>query len=231
MTSFYKYGFEVTLEAASLWNTKTLLDYIVFLPVAHSLSLVDYQTELISGSTAPDSDHPVLARTASIYVWGYFMASRTATMGLCVCSAGCIVVLAQLCLGFKDKRRYRSPTQLMVAALEHIPKGEFEGKSHDEKALARVPFHIEENETKIVRFSSEKSGAHSTHAWPSWRSTHYRRSSGHSRLSSAQTLYSPPSAGYSPSNNQGYFASTGGFSPWQGGGPGVPATTTKSFVL
>lgn len=40
-----------------------------------------------------------------------------------------------------DRRRYSSPTQLLVAALEHSPQGGFEGREHDEATMAKVWFH------------------------------------------------------------------------------------------
>lgn len=63
------------------------------------------------------------------------------------------MVIWQVVLGLFDRRRYRSPTQLIVAALEHSPKGEFEGKQHDEKAMARVRFHIKDDGDHTGKFS------------------------------------------------------------------------------
>lgn len=217
MKSFYNNGYDATVNLANDWNYLNLPSLIGFVPIAQSLSLIDHKTQLITSSTQPDSEHPQLYRTAHMYVWGYFMASRTAILGVVVTSAGCIVVLAQLYLGFKDRRRYRSPTQLLVAAMEHMPQGEFEGKRHDEKAMARVPFHVSECDKKVIRFSSLSGQGGIS---PSLNN-HSRVFSGpptrHSRVSSGATLFSPtqnvfspgrkvtspPGGGYSP--NDGYF--------------------------
>lgn len=81
------------------------------------------------------------------------MGSRTSYLGASVGLLGCAVVLAQVILGFVDRRRYRSPTQLLVAALEHAPRGEFEGKGHNEVAMAGVRFHIQDDGNHLGKFS------------------------------------------------------------------------------
>ena len=115
------------------------IDYVSFLPIMHTLSLIDHSTTLVpEGTKTTDENRPVLLRNGRMYVWAYGLGSRTSYLGAAVAIAGCLVVVWQFVLGFIDRRRYRSPTQLVVAALEHSPRGEFEGKQHDENAMARV---------------------------------------------------------------------------------------------
>lgn len=243
MTSLFNYGLEATWNMDMTWNHVSLIDYIAFVPVAHSLSLIDYKTEVVSDQAQPDSDHPLLFRTGHMYVWGYFMASRTAIMGVVVTLAGCLVVLTQLYLGFKDTRRYRSPTQLLVAALEHMPRGEFEGKRHNERAMARVPFHIEENDTLIVRFSHGHGHGRSSSGQSKYSPGQSGYSPVQSRYSPGQGVFSPWQGGYSPGQSRysslrgGYSPGQsrhsslqGGFSPWQGGGTMASGATTRDFI-
>jgi hypothetical protein len=137
-------------------------------PIMQTLSAIEYNlTNVTSTQTLAarsehhqaNDQHPLLYRTAKIYVWAYGMSSRTAYLGATVAILGIVVVLTQFVLGLIDRRRYRSPTQLLVAALEHMPRGEFHGK--DDEELARVRFHVTDDEEKAGKFSfhfRERSG-------------------------------------------------------------------------
>lgn len=130
------------------------IDRVALTPIYQTLSFIDFNTEPTNEEDqAVDADHPLLQRHARIYVWAYKLGSRTSYMGASVGILGCVVVIAQVILGFIDRRRYRSPTQLLVAALEHAPRGEFEGKGHDEKAMAGVRFHIQDDGNHMGKFS------------------------------------------------------------------------------
>lgn len=115
-----------------------------------TLSLIDYTTTEATGpinSRIEEKAHPYLRRNAKMWVWAYGMTSRTAIMGATVAIAGVLIVLIQFVLGFVDRRRYRSATQLLVAALEHAPQGEFNGMehAHDEEGVARVRFNVRQH--------------------------------------------------------------------------------------
>lgn len=136
--------------------TSDKLDYISIVPIFQALSIIDHSTDIRTGSnknTNHDPLHPLLTRNARMYVWSYGITSRTAYVGITVAVLGCGVVLMQLVLAFADRRHYRSVTQLLVAALEHSPRNEFEGKHHDEKAMARVRFHIKDDDNHVGKFS------------------------------------------------------------------------------
>ena len=131
-------------------------DFIAILPVMHTLSLIDHSSVFVPDGTKPSAfgaDHPLLVRNARMYAWAYGMGSRTSYVGAVVTIAGALVVVMQFVLGFTDRRHYRSPTQLLVAALEHSPRGEFSGKQHDETAMARVRFHIQDNHGQAGKYS------------------------------------------------------------------------------
>jgi hypothetical protein len=141
-------------SALGLGDGDFKIDYVSFLPIMHTLSMIDHSTTPVpEGTRTTDEDRPVLLRNGRMYVWAYGLGSRTSYLGAAVAIAGALVVVWQFFLGFIDRRRYRSPTQLVVAALEHSPRGEFEGKQHDEKAMARVRFHIKDDSSHTGKFS------------------------------------------------------------------------------
>ena len=130
------------------------IDLVSFLPIMHTLSMIDHSTTFVpQGARTTNEDRPILTRNGRMYVWAYGLGSRTSYLGAAVAIAGALVVVWQFFLGFADRRRYRSPTQLVVAALEHSPRGEFEGKQHDEKAMARVRFHIKDDSGHTGKYS------------------------------------------------------------------------------
>lgn len=119
------------------------IDYIALLPILQTLSLVDHTVDNTT-STPIDADHPKLVRGARLNVWAYGMSSRTSWLGVFVAGVGVMIATSQVFLGLIDRRHYRSPTELLVAALEHSPSEEFQGKNHDERAIARTPFRVED---------------------------------------------------------------------------------------
>jgi hypothetical protein len=141
------------------------MNYMILLPVVETLSLIDFRTEEYANSKlAPsnaDAKHPHLTRNARLYVWAYGLGSRTSKLGVVVVLLGVAVVLAQLVLGFIDGRKYRSPTQLLVAALEHTPSNEFANVEHDEAKVARMRFHVQGTMTTAGKYVFKKM-AHSS---------------------------------------------------------------------
>ena len=131
-------------------------DILALTTVMQTLSLIDHSTTLTNDtSTASEDDpvHPRLTRYAQMYVWSFGLGSRTSFLGVIVAIAGAVVVVWQFLLGIFDRREYRSPTQLLVAALEHSPQGEFSNKRHDEKEMSRVRFHIKDDHARAGGFS------------------------------------------------------------------------------
>ncbi|KAI7707375.1 hypothetical protein KC353_g11667, partial [Hortaea werneckii] len=135
---------------------------VVTTPIFQTLSMIEYETlspdSPNDGSSRPESppssSSPLtLTRNANLHVWAYGLTSRTALLGAVVSISGIITVLIQFLLGLVDRKAYRSPTQLLVAALEHFPRGEFEqvlasgsggggggGGCADEREVARTRF-------------------------------------------------------------------------------------------
>ncbi|KAI6865022.1 hypothetical protein KC323_g4525 [Hortaea werneckii] len=136
---------------------------IVNIPVFQTLSMIEY--DILPSTPSPSRGRPqtspsssshqqhLLTRNANLHVWAYGLTSRTALLGAVVSISGLIVVVFQFCLGLVDRKDYRSPTQLLVAALEHFPRGEFEqvlasgsGGCADEGEIARTRFCVREVE-------------------------------------------------------------------------------------
>lgn len=143
------------------------LDYMCLLPVLQTLTLIDFTTEIIPPSDPRSQDpakHPLMTRNAKIYVWAYGLHSRTSKLGALVAMLGIVVVLIQLVLGFVDRRKYRSPTRLLVAALEHAPADEFKGVEHDEFKMANVRFRVQGSRSNAGKYVFRKvaDGSHGT---------------------------------------------------------------------
>ncbi|KAI7187176.1 hypothetical protein KC363_g6186 [Hortaea werneckii] len=114
------------------------LSALVTIPIFQTLSMIEYETlpaaspsrpqtqDRPSSSSSSSSSSVPLTRNAKLHIWAYGITSRTAVLGVVVTLSGILVVLLQFLLGLVDRRAYRSPTQLLVAALEHSPRGEFE---------------------------------------------------------------------------------------------------------
>ena len=154
-----------TLLTAHLARARTgeqtpdrIAQWALLAPILQTLSLVDHSTTPLASTTKqaqqpPADDHPLLQRSAKSYVWAFTMASGTAKMGAVVALLGVVVVLVQVGLGFADRRRYRSPTHLIVAALEHVPRGEFVGVEGDEGAMAGVRLRVRDDGVRAGKFS------------------------------------------------------------------------------
>ncbi|KAI7443044.1 hypothetical protein KC336_g1881 [Hortaea werneckii] len=149
---------------------------VVTIPIFQTLSMIEYEispsisssgtsssrppTSPSSSSSSSSNQQHLLTRNANLHVWAYGLTSRTALLGAVVSISGLLVVVFQFCLGLVDRKDYRSPTQLLVAALEHFPRGEFEqviarrdddgggkgGGCADEGEIARTRFCVREVE-------------------------------------------------------------------------------------
>ncbi|KAM0703595.1 hypothetical protein Q7P35_009534 [Cladosporium inversicolor] len=139
--------------------------YMILLPVVEALSLIDFTADanLAAGVSSANANthYPILTRNAKLYVWAYGLGSRTSKLGVVVVLLGVVVVLAQLVLGFIDRRKYRSPTQLLVAALEHTPSNEFANVEHNEAKVARMRFHVQGTMTNAGKYAFKKMAARS----------------------------------------------------------------------
>lgn len=115
---------------------------LAFIPVLSTLSYLDYAT----GSGPAGETTPLLQRQGLMFIWAYGLGSRTSILGTVVACFGIAIVLAQVALGLLYRRRPRSLTQLVVAALEHRPQGEFSECQNDEDRLAKTRFVVNDRD-------------------------------------------------------------------------------------
>lgn len=140
-------------------NDSYPLDIVALLPVMQTLTLIDFNTEKAApGVTFQNAraDHPLLVRHAKMYVWAYGLGSRTSKLGFTVALLGVCVVLIQIVFGLVDRRKHRSSTQLLVAALEHVPADEFKGIEHREAKIVKTRFHVAGNHTGAGKYAFRK---------------------------------------------------------------------------
>lgn len=135
-------------------NFDPTVDYLALLPIGQTLSVLEFNTtRLQAPPKTEDPLHPWLSRNGRTYVWAYGLSSRTGELGAVVAIIGAAVTVVQFFLGLVNRTRYRSPTQLLVAALEHKPTGEFAEAAHDEKQMARVRFHVRDELDNAYKLS------------------------------------------------------------------------------
>ncbi|KAK3109353.1 hypothetical protein LTR53_017481, partial [Teratosphaeriaceae sp. CCFEE 6253] len=79
---------------------------VSFVPMLQTLSMIEYtfnaSTAKPTKALTEDPHHPLLYRSALMYVWAYGMGSRTAILGVVVAICAVLVVLAQFVLGIVD---------------------------------------------------------------------------------------------------------------------------------
>lgn len=79
--------------------------------------------------------HPALYRTARINIWPFDAdSSRTTMLGI----IGIVVTLIQFAVSIVGWKPFRSSTQLLVAALEHVSRDGISGTGKSEEGTARV---------------------------------------------------------------------------------------------
>lgn len=139
-------------------DVNALVDTVAMVPIMQMLSLIDYETREIrpGEKTSSSNQYPKLKVNTRVYVWQYGMNSRTAYVGVFVAICGCVVVVVQFVLGFIDRRKYRSGAQLLVAALEYKYNADFAGMPHDERAVAKVRYRLEDADYMAGRFKFYK---------------------------------------------------------------------------
>jgi hypothetical protein len=153
------WALEAQMKGGSFSDDSSLA-YMMLLPIIQALTLIDFTTEELFDSRLSsqqvDARHPILTRNAKLFVWAYGSQSRTSKLGLVVVLAVVVVVMGQAVLGFVDRREYRSPAQLLVAALEHAPSNEFKEVEHNEAWVASMRFQVQGSMDNVGKFSFKK---------------------------------------------------------------------------
>ena len=130
----------------------------------YMLTVIDYETTPIREDDAnnfskqdQDSSQPFLTLQSRYLTWGYSSNSRASHFGIAIAIAGVVVAIAHTILATVDKRPYRSLTDMLIAALEHYPMGEFQGAEQDSAKASRVTFRLIETTDKAGRLLFEPS--------------------------------------------------------------------------
>ena len=133
---WYLLSFYTALQAASLVNFDTTD------PNSDGLNL------------APDdSTHPQLWKQVRRQVWAYGYDSRTSKLGIAVLIVGILCTITRSILALWTRTRLRSPVELLVAAMKHHPRGEFDLAGNSEIKMSRVRFEIQDNKHDRIFFT------------------------------------------------------------------------------
>lgn len=140
---FHILWWNLTSETPEL---RAALDAATRVPVLQTLSLVDYDTSTSPPPPGEKGFHPRLHLSANIYVWAYGDDSKMAKLEYVVAIAGCVVAAFQFVFGFVVRRKQRSLTQLLVAALACSNASEFSAFGHGEDDEARTLLRVVDSE-------------------------------------------------------------------------------------
>ena len=123
------------------------LQNFIYFSFLQSLSMVSFDKANFTtpGKDPKDSKHPTLHYWAMVHVWAYGLDSRTSKFGVAVASLGGVIVIASTLLGLLVRRRQRSLTELIVAAIEHQHRGELDHANGDGEIAARFRYKIHED--------------------------------------------------------------------------------------
>jgi hypothetical protein len=119
-----------------------------------AMTMVTYQHSPVP-SSASDNDpaHPILWRQDTIRVWAYGSNGRSSILAFVVVFLGILCVLVRTLLMCATRSRQRSPTHLVVAALDYQPQGELAAVDiEDEKATSKVRYEMGDDERGRFHF-------------------------------------------------------------------------------
>ncbi|KAG6988936.1 hypothetical protein G7Y79_00067g095510 [Physcia stellaris] len=138
--------YDASSDSSAVKAPDDLTNFIYF-SFLQSLSMVTFNKTNVTapGPKHEDLAHPTLSYWAMVHVWGYGIDSRTSKFGVAVTSVGCVVVLASTIVGLLVRRRQRSLTEIIVAAIEHKHMGELDHAGGDGELAARFRYKIQED--------------------------------------------------------------------------------------
>lgn len=130
------------------------LMFPVLVSFLQAMSMITYQNSSAQPS-ASDNDpiHPILWRQATLRVWAWGSDGRSSMLAVVVICLGILCVLVRTVLMFYTRSPQRSPTHLVVAALDYQPQGEFTGVNiEDEKATSKIRYEMSDDEKGRFQF-------------------------------------------------------------------------------
>ena len=132
--------------------------YLTGISIGQSMSMVSYSSNLApsnpSADAVQDPINPIFTHYATIHVWAYGLSGRTSYLGIAVVLVGVACVLVRTVFSLLSGLHERSTVEIIVAALEHRPQGEFDGLDH-EKHMAKIRYEIIENQQEKLKFVPE----------------------------------------------------------------------------
>ncbi|KAL9103574.1 MAG: hypothetical protein Q9187_008992 [Circinaria calcarea] len=158
MTTLYADSISNSLSVDEWAIQLVYLLYFTRLSVGQSMSMVNYYSGPApsnpSTDTIKDPSNPIFTHYATVHVWAYGLSGRTSYLGIAVVLAGIACVLLRTVLSLLSGLHERSTVEIVVAALEHRPQGEFDGLDH-ENHMAKVRYEIIENHQEKLKFVPE----------------------------------------------------------------------------
>ena len=124
-----------------------------------AMSMINYYTTNALSEFAEDGDHPIFKQWSVRHVWAFGLSGRTAKLGVVVVSAGAFCVLLRIVLAMVGGAHDHSIVEIFVAALEHIPRGEFLSH-HKEKDMAKVRYELVVDALGKPQFKPERNGGY-----------------------------------------------------------------------
>lgn len=129
------------------------LSKFAFYSYLQALSMVPYSKMDLTSDTDVEK-HPPIWYWARVHVWGYGTDSRTSKLGIAVTMLGAVCVIISTVMAMKWRRRKRSLTDLIVAALEYRQDGESVRVAGEEQLTARTRYRlIDDGDEERIRFT------------------------------------------------------------------------------
>ena len=134
-----------------LWSLAALnvgLQTASLVPYSHT----DPRTDGLS-TAADDPLHPQLWNNVRRQVWAFGLDTRTAKLAVACMGVAVALVLARSALMLATRARHRDPPEMMVAAMKHTPRGEFEAAGNSQMRMERVRFEIRDDAREHIHFA------------------------------------------------------------------------------
>ena len=122
------------LQTNALLQTASMLSWSYTDPSTDGLNLAQN-----------DQYEPQLYNNVRRQVWAYGLDSRTSILGVVVLSIGILSAMARTVLSIFTRIKHRSPVEVLVAALKHEPRREFDAAGHSERKMAKIRFEIQDD--------------------------------------------------------------------------------------
>ncbi|KAM3421420.1 hypothetical protein BST61_g1814 [Cercospora zeina] len=122
----------------------------------YMLTMIDYTVDpapqTIDKLARENTDHPLISFKSRYYTWAYSMSSRTSNFAAAIAIMGMIVaIVTTFFAGIDTEHPYRSLTDILISALEHMPdrSREFRDGEMTREEAARVRYKVSSSETLV----------------------------------------------------------------------------------